>query len=406
MVFQSSLGVWEALGIPTVPYDDAGNRNPYPMVKVVVKNAQGAVLASTTAVLSVSDEITCSACHASGGNAAAQPAGGWENNPDPAKDAKYNILRKHDDRWPIAGYLATLSAAGYSYQSSLYATAKSGTPVMCAACHASNALSAAGVSGVRSMTSAMHTLHGGVINPATGTSLDSATTPFTSCYLCHPGAQTKCQRGAMNKTACYDCHGNLTTVGAPAREGWLDLPACQMCHNSSMRYPTTFASYGVWRSTSDTRFATTPDKPSAGKSLYRYSSGHGGVYCAACHGSTHAEYPTLQANDNEYSTAIQGYPGNLMECTVCHTTMPSTQTGGPHGIHTIGQSWVDRHGDSASGGSASQCAYCHGANYTGSPLSALPTARTFSAGDFGTKSFAMGHQVSCYDCHNGPGGGG
>ena len=34
MSYNSALGVWEAVGIPTVPYDDAGNPKPYPLSKI------------------------------------------------------------------------------------------------------------------------------------------------------------------------------------------------------------------------------------------------------------------------------------------------------------------------------------------------------------------------------------
>ena len=405
MKYNAAAGAWEAVGIPTVPYDDAGNRNAYPTAKIVVKDLSGNVLASTTAVLAVSDEMTCSTCHASGSNAAAQPAGGWENNADPAKDVKLNILKKHDDRWTVAGYLAALQAKGYTYQASLYQTAKGGTPVLCAACHATNALGAAGITGVNPLTADIHSLHGPVLNPATGVSLDHATTPEGSCYLCHPGLQTKCQRGAMHNVACFDCHGNLTTVGAAVRQGWIDLPSCQMCHNGGTRYGTTLdTATGTWRTTTDTTFATNANKPAVGKSLYKVSIGHGGLYCAGCHGSQHAEYPTLQANDNLYSTGVQGYTGKILECTICHVTMPSTQTGGPHGMHTIGQDWVSKH-HSYAGNGAAACAYCHGTDFRGTALSAVPTTRSFSGEDMGTKSFSAGHQMSCYDCHSGPGGG-
>src|SRR5579863_6205780 len=184
MSYNNALGAWEAVGIPTVPYDDAGNRNPYPMAKIVARDGSGNILATTTVVLAVSDEMTCSTCHASGSDSAAQPAAGWENDPDPAKDTKLNILKKHDDRWNITGYLNTLQTHGYTYQSSLYQTAKSGTPILCAACHSTNALGAAGVAGINPLTMDMHAMHGPVINPATGTTLDNATTPFASCYLC------------------------------------------------------------------------------------------------------------------------------------------------------------------------------------------------------------------------------
>ena len=405
MAFNASLGVWEVVGIPTVPYDDAGARNAYPMAKIIAKDAGGQVLATATVVLAVSDEMVCSNCHASGSNPAAQPASGWENDPDPAKDTKYNILKKHDDRWSIGGYLATLDAAGYHYQASLYQTSKSGTAILCAACHGTNALGAAGVAGVNPLTSDMHTLHGPVLNPTTNVSLDNATTPFASCYLCHPGQTTKCQRGAMNKVACFDCHGNLTHVGDRSRDGWLDVPACQMCHNGGLRYPTTFDTQGVWRTTTDLTFATNPNKPMSGKSLYRFSSGHGQLYCSACHGSQHAEYPTLQANDNLYSTNLQGYTGKIVECAVCHTDTTASATGGPHGMHTVGQAWVSAHPHFAEGGGYVNCAYCHGGNYTGTALSKLPVDRTFSVDDGQTKTLTAGHQVSCYDCHNGPNGG-
>lgn len=403
MTYNSASGYWEAVGIPTIPYDDAGNRNPYPMVKIVARDLSGNVLASTTAVLAVSDEMNCTTCHASGSSVAAQPTSGWENDPDPAKDVKFNILKKHDDRWNISGYLSALQAKGYTYQVSLYQTAKSGTPILCASCHGSNALNAPGLAGINALTADMHTLHGPIINPATGISLDNATTPMASCYLCHPGQQTKCQRGAMNKTACYDCHGNLTMVGASSRQGWLDLPGCQMCHANGIRYATTFDANGVWRVSSDVTFASNPDKPAMGKSLFRFSTGHGGLYCSACHGSQHAEYPSLQANDNVYSTNMQGHTGKIVECMVCHLSAPATQNGGPHGMHNIDQTWINQHRQYAGHGGAN-CTYCHGADLKGTPLSAVPVARTFSAGDSGNKTFPAGHQMNCYDCHNGPNG--
>jgi hypothetical protein len=404
MTFNSQEGFWEAVGIPTVPYDDAGRRNAYPMARLVARDSAGNVLATANIVLAVSDEMSCSTCHASNSSAAAKPASGWENDPSPAKDVKLNILKKHDERWPIAQFLSTLQSQGYTYESSLYKTAKDGTPILCAACHGSNALNAPGLPAIRPLTQDMHTLHGSVINPTTNTSLDKATSPLASCYLCHPGVQTKCQRGAMNKTACYDCHGNVSQVGVATRQGWLDLPNCQSCHTNGQRYLTTFTSTGQWRTTTDTTFATNPNVPLAGKSLFRFSKGHGSVYCAACHGSPHAEFPTLQPNDNVYSTSLQGHTGKIAECVVCHTSVPTTTRGGPHGIHAIGQAWVKRHGDVAEGGGYQACAYCHGSAYRGTALSATATARTFTLDEGRTRSFAAGYKIGCYDCHNGPRG--
>ena len=398
--YNATAGYWEAVGIPTIPYDDKDISNPFPMISVIAKDLHGNTLATTSIVLPVSDEMSCKTCHASNSNVKAEPRQGWVNNPDLSKDTKLNILRLHDDRFTITAYLAPLAAKGYHYKSTLEATAVSGTPILCAACHASEALGAAGVMGINPLTEDMHRLHGPVVNPQTGLTLDNATTNQGACYLCHPGPKTQCQRGAMSNVRCVDCHGNLTAVGQPTRRGWLTLPACQMCHENGQRYKTAFASPGHWRVATDSTFATVNNVPSQGFDLYRFSKGHGNLYCSACHGSQHAEFPTSQVNDNLYSISMQGYQGQLRECTVCHNPVPISATDGPHKMHTVGQTWVEAHHDYSENHAA--CAYCHGSDLKGTTLSQLKTAKTFDAGDFGTKSFPAGHLVSCYDCHNGP----
>ena len=402
LTYNTAQSWWEAVGIPTMPYDDNGNRNAYPMARIVARDAQGNQLAEARIVLAVSDELSCNNCHGSNSNALAQPAAGWENNPDTHKDTGFNILKRHDDKHDISGLLPSLTANGYNYQASLYQTAKAGTPILCAACHATNALGAPGLPNIKPVTEAMHSMHSNQVNPSTGTTLDNATTPEGSCYLCHPGVQTKCQRGAMGKVACFDCHGNLSAVGAKGRRGWLDEPSCQMCHNSSTRFLTTFAAPGVLRTTSDGTFATTSDVPAKGASLFRFSTGHGSLHCGACHGAPHAEFPTSQPNDNVYSTMMQSYPGKIMECSICHTSTPPGASGGPHNLHAIGQTWVSGHKQYAKD-SAIQCSYCHGPDYRGMSLSQTKTARTFSV-EGGSKTFASGVAVGCYDCHNGPTG--
>ncbi len=397
--YNAGLGWWEAVGIPTVPYSDTGTRNAYPMARLVARDGQGNLLAEARIVLAVSDQISCNTCHASGSNVSAQPAAGWENNADPNKDTRFNILKRHDDEHNISGYLPALAAKGYTYQASLYQTAKTGTPILCAACHATNALAGTGLAGIKPVTEAMHSMHAGVLNTATGKTLDNATTPNGSCYLCHPGVQTQCQRGAMAGIACFNCHGNLSAVGTPGRKGWLDEPNCQMCHNSSTRYATTFASPGAYRTTTDATFATTANVPAAGTSLFRFSTGHGSLHCGACHGAPHAEFPTSQPNDNVYTANIQTYQGVLRECTVCHTSTPAGATGGPHNMHPVGQGWVSAHRSYARSGTAG-CAYCHGSNFRGTVLSQVKAARTLN-----NKAFAAGAMIGCYDCHNGPSGG-
>ncbi len=408
MSYNSTEGYWEGVGIPTVAYDDKSVFNAFPMAKLVAKDSTGKVLASASVVLSVSDEITCNTCHGSNTDPAAKPASGWVNNPDPAKDAKLNILKKHDDRWPISQYLSQLQTNGWTYQSSLYQTAVSGTPILCAACHSDNALSLPGLPGIGSEASDMHTLHGPQILLSNNQTLDqnSTTSDLNSCYLCHPGPKTQCKRGAMNTQLCSSCHGNVSYVGTASRQPWFIEPACQMCHNTSQRYTTTFDSTGKWRQTTDKTFATNDNVPITGANLYRYSTGHGTVFCSACHGSPHAEFPTLEANDNVYPTKLQGYAAKITECTVCHTNQLSvTGNGGPHGLHNVGQTWVNGHPDYVDSHGYQACAYCHGANYKGLALSQSKVARTFTLDDGGKKTFSAGHQFSCYDCHNGPNGG-
>jgi len=414
MALSAVNGWFEATALPMTPYDDAGAKNYYPTVKVVAKDTTGKVLASTITVLPVSDEMTCAACHASRpttetnkARLAAKPAAGWVNDANLEIDWKKNILRLHDEKQTgNAKYMAALASKGMP--NGLYASALAGTPTLCASCHASNALPGTGVTGISSMTSALHTKHSTALDPTNLLTLDSSTNR-NSCYLCHPGSVTKCLRGAMGNAVdasgnatmgCQSCHGNMSKVGDPTRVGWLQEPNCQACHYNGQRTTSAVDAAGNLVKPTDTRFATSPDMPSKGFSLFRFSKGHGNMQCESCHGATHAEYPSSHVNDNLQSIALQGYAGTVRECTVCHTTVPMTANGGPHGMHTIGSTWVSKHGDMV-GGSATNCAACHGADYRGSPLAQVKVARTFSI-EGRTQSFAAGQNIGCYDCHNGP----
>ena len=61
MAFNITADTWDAIGIPTVNYDDNNNFNVFPMARIVAKDTTGKVLAQTSLVLSVSDEISCNA---------------------------------------------------------------------------------------------------------------------------------------------------------------------------------------------------------------------------------------------------------------------------------------------------------------------------------------------------------
>lgn len=201
---------------------------------------------------------------------------------------------------------------------------------------------------------------------------------------------------------CQSCHGTMHAVANENREGWLDQPNCQACHHDGKQETSAIdPATNTLRHVIDTRFATNINTPATGKSLYRFSKGHGDLQCEACHGSTHAIYPAHEA-DNRVSLALQGHTGTLAECSACHTTVPKTITGGPHGLHPVGQSWVKDHEDAAEDNPA-QCKACHGDDYRGSVLSKTFTNRSFST-EWGEKVFLKDHQISCYDCHDGPDG--
>jgi len=364
-----------AEGIPILPYPDGGKpKNYYPLVRVTARDSANRTLATADVVLPVSDEMACSNCHSSGsGRSPGALPRSQAFDPDPDKDYKLNILQLHDER----------------HQTRLRASA----PVLCASCHASNAL---GTTQGKPLTQVLHAKHAAAVE--TGTPADRA-----ACYNCHPGSVTKCLRGAMGNAGmqCQDCHGSMAQVGAANRKGWLDQPACQNCHtgtavayNGAIRQTSAFAyPGGPLRQPANARFA-------ANLPLYRLSAGHGGLACEACHGSTHAEYPSSHDNDNLMVAKLQGHTGTLAECSACHASVPSSGSG-PHGLHEIGARWVSRHGDLVEKQGSGLCRDCHGGDLRGSVLSAALAPRSFKT-EKGTKTFAKGAVIGCYNCHNGP----
>ena len=414
MTFTTTDNTWEAIGVPMTNYADNGTVNYYPMMRLTAKNTAGAVLATTDIVLPISDEVGCASCHASGSVAAAKPAAGWVNNSDPAKDMKLNILRLHDDRFKsLALFQSAATQVGYN-PAGLEATTAT-RPVLCYQCHANAFTGMAGVAGIKPFTTAIHGLHANVVDPTLGVIMDTVQTR-DGCYRCHPGPKTQCLRGAMgslqttagtNAIECQSCHGNLTALASPARTGWFDEPNCQSCHtglasatNTTLAYTSAFSSGTTLRTPADATFATNPNSPDTGHSLFRTSSGHGGLQCESCHGSTHAEFPTPISNDNVQSIALQGHSGVLVECSTCHSTVPTATTGGPHGLHPVGTTWVSRHQSVADSGGATACQGCHGTDYRGTVLSRVQTTRTLAG-----HTFTAGTEIGCYSCHNGPGGG-
>ncbi len=247
---------WAATGIPVTPLDDNFQLNPYPLAKIDVEVNRTPV-ATTSAVVPVSWEISCNLCH-----------GGRTGNVDDS------ILRAHDREH------------GTNLVDS--------KPVLCARCHADAALGAPGMVNVKSLSHAMHGSH--------AARMDSVSSLGNTCYACHPGFQTLCQRDVhMAKgITCVNCHGDMATVANPLRRPWVDEPTCQSCHQQRKPH-FQFEEPGR---------------------LFKDSRGHQGVHCAACHGSPHAITPTITAPDNVQAVMHQGFPGTIRKCSVCHVQQP------------------------------------------------------------------------------------
>lgn len=165
-------------------------------------------------------------------------------------------------------------------------------PVFCASCHADPAVGSPGVPGLPTLSGAMHHAHAPRM---------SSIPMEIDCYACHPGTRTQCQRDIHYSRGlnCYDCHGDMNDMGVPTRNPWMDEPRCGSCH---ARPGFEFEQPGQ---------------------LYRNSVGHKGVQCMSCHGSPHAITPTVAAADNLQAIRLQGHPGRIDTCTVCHTTTPT-----------------------------------------------------------------------------------
>lgn len=399
--FDPQMQWFTAAGIPITDYDDRRIRNQYPLMSIKAWNERDRLLSSLPVVLPVSSEMNCSKCHSTGSDAASPEiqekykVKAWSRVGDPILQYRQNILLLHD---AINGTHLLKSR-----------------PVLCASCHYSRALDLAGSgpdehqAGHPFLSHAIHRHHAEMVE-AEGGSGEAA------CYLCHPGSATRCLRGAMaaGGLVCQDCHGNMQAVGGvyqlktdPPRQRrpWVDLPKCQSCHTGdaldnmgNIRLRKAYAEDDLAatpRIALNERFAEEPDK------LYRFSQTHHGIACESCHGSTHSEWPVKEgyANDNLAATAIQGYPGPIIECQACHGSGQPLTTEGPHGLHNINDpAWNLGHRTFFN----ENCQACHGLNLEGTVLSRTATDRNLVNQNGSAVSLSKGTQVSCGLCHSNP----
>ncbi len=263
-------------GIPLTPIDDSNVWNPYQVIEVTVKDGTGAVVAQTRATVPTSDEINCAKCHGA----------------NPFLD----VLQKHD---------ANEGTSLVSQQ-----------PVLCASCHGSPALGQSGPgSAGKYLSEAIHGFHA---------------TRGATCYDCHPGTTTQCNRSLAHTAAdgnCSNtnCHGSMANIAASIANGsktpWLVEPKCVNCHTGVAEVDT-------------------------GTTLYRNAKGHGGMYCAGCHGSPHAMVPSREASDNYQALQYQSKAVTIGSCGACHTGSKGLGTG----------EFLSEHG---SNGRPTACNICH-----------------------------------------------
>jgi hypothetical protein len=348
---------------------------------------------------------------------------------------------------------------------------------------------------VKTMSRVMHEFHGHVapLNTPMPGPLDPSRTvngqPVINetvlsildqtCYQCHPGKGTQCLRGAMfnGGMVCQDCHGDMAQVGNDFSENlslatpfpagadlgkrvpWASEPGCQSCHvGDAVDQPSdtsgfVYAPDGIrllvaWKQqdfadgsslaqpieSPDSRFAE--DLSGDGKRiLYRLSTGHEGVFCEGCHGSTHAIWPVTPdsgpfvANDNRAADQIQGHTGKIIECAACHGENAfalgdfqrnfdgNGRMKGPHGMHPVNdEMWTKLHKEVFNDDPtpAGTCESCHGQALQGTVLSTTAVERTLQCKDSnlpdcnevnGRKliTIAKGTPVSCALCHKTPG---
>jgi hypothetical protein len=265
-----------AEGIPLTEFNDGDHITsvPYQLADIVVHDAEGTELARNQAVAPVSTEMHCEYCHSDGGVEDISTG-----------RVETNILTLHD------------MENQEDYPDEFAGPLMGQRPVLCANCHESNALGMKGEPGIPSLSKAVHKKHAGKVPDST-----------EGCYNCHPGPETKCLRDVMSteyEMGCTDCHGGMEAVSKNSKP-WLNEPRCDDCH---------------------TEPGYEQDNP-----LFRLSKGHGGIYCEACHDSTHAIATSSEARDAIKFINLQGYAGTLEKCTVCHLTDPGFES--PHEVST------------------------------------------------------------------------
>jgi hypothetical protein len=215
----------------------------------------------------------------------------------------------------------------------LLASALEGKPQLCQSCHPDPGLAEAGMPGVLDFSAAMHGWHAAYMP------LDGA----DACNSCHPSSpdgSTQCLRDPHNEIGldCTSCHGTLeddavallqaerhkppatrllaalgdtSELSTSPRIAWNGQPDCLNCHEDFQQPDPAASGNSSWTGGSE--------------ELYRVRTDYAGVRCPACHGPTHALYPSRNplSRDRENVQPLQ-YSGTRApvgsngSCAVCH----------------------------------------------------------------------------------------
>ncbi|WP_027361469.1 cytochrome ubiquinol oxidase subunit I [Halodesulfovibrio aestuarii] len=317
-----------ACSLPVFPYSDDGIVNPYPLLNVEARTADGKLLAATRVAVPVSTEWGCRKCH-DGPWRVAETAGISNKTAD-------NILVAHDK---ING-------------TRLVEDSERGAPPKCQSCHGSTRTGDAGKKQVLGFSAAMHGWHANYL----------ADRDDITCESCHPAGHNTNTQGMRGlhvdrEITCINCHGTIEDhalsllkaekeKGKPQakqlmakliprasaklddvvpREAWVNEPDCGVCHSYFESPDSDASAVNGWTKDPQGLFKNRKDDMEA-------------VMCEACHGSTHALYQA----DNGYGESLnnitplqyQKYaaPLGAEDNCVCHTMEMSKYDSAHHPI--------------------------------------------------------------------------
>ena len=267
-----------AEGIPLTEFRDSAPTAPYPyqLATVIARDSgTSSELARTITVAPVSTEMHCDYCHSDG-----------QREHISTGKVETNILTLHDrenaDEYP-AGFGRLMDHR----------------PVLCATCHASNALGTTGKPGIPDLSRAMHSKHAGVDDG--GDDLAAAGETATAqnfCYNCHPGPATQCLRDVMSSRGmtCTDCHGSMEQIAQNPPRGSRSRAAttaqgCPLCPG-----PGTLSQFNRSRRRA---LCGLPRQPTCDRAEQR-------------------------AKRRDQVCRLAGSRRHVRTCTVCHATNPTS----------------------------------------------------------------------------------